>query len=59
MFNNGTKTVIHKGPRSAFKFQNFESKNKNFYARSVDTRPLRNSATLNQTTISLIKLNKS
>ncbi|MDY2512752.1 hypothetical protein [Weissella confusa] len=23
MVNNGTKTVIHKGPRSAFKFQNF------------------------------------
>jgi len=58
MVHNGTKMVTHKGPRSAFKFQNYRMRKKKSYARNVDTRLLRTSATFNQTTISSIRLNK-
>ena len=33
MVNNGTKTVIHKGPRSAFKFQNFRIRKQKFLCK--------------------------
>ena len=33
MVNNGTKTVIHKGPRSAFKFQNVRIRKQKFLCK--------------------------
>ncbi len=33
MVNNGTKTVIHKGPRNAFKFQNFRIRKQKFLCK--------------------------
>ena len=34
MVNNGTKTVVHKGPRSAFKFQNFRIRKQKFLCKN-------------------------
>ncbi|MCT3076919.1 ISL3 family transposase [Leuconostoc citreum] len=46
------KWLLIKGHVAHSSFKTIESESKNFYARNVDTRPLRTSLTFNQTTIS-------
>lgn len=52
------KWLLIKGHVAHSSFKTIESESKNFYARNVDTCPLRTSLTFNQTTISSIRLNK-